>query len=343
MVNVCESYVETTEKFARDWEDLIMDNRGVKHPNEVAVIRKWRSTFRRMMNNEADWKILVVLRTELQSAVHTPVLRLKVLMSQTDQVIRKRAQKLLDFNHVRSLKASGALYIDPVLQASADDYGALNQLLIDELPLLLGSVQTFTGILMGRLIDCLNQYWYQAWHDMLLTLIPPVSPSTNLVQEYQMSMKAQETLRKMYDLSGGLKEAASRRSSIEVLKNVPLTTRDQRTKSVPTLQDISLIDFGDDEPSATKASSEGDVKQLMDLFMQTLPSAATRSCIALPTSMKLAVIYPYRALKDDELTCDMGMQLVATKQTSDGKWYFCRVLNGTKEGFVPINHCSSIS
>lgn len=105
------------------------------------------------------------------------------------QVINKRAQKLLDYDRVRGIRAKGDTP-DKASQASADAYVSINAQLVDELPKLFRLTGRYFDILIGDLAQVQANYYKQMereWQKILQRHFPGQT-TDGIIEHYQAQM-----------------------------------------------------------------------------------------------------------------------------------------------------------
>ncbi|ORZ23601.1 hypothetical protein BCR42DRAFT_318555, partial [Absidia repens] len=162
-------------EFATGLEEVYSAFGGVRvrSMNQIKEFTKMAATFRMIMSRELDTLIHGYIYSRIESFL--------LVYENPSQVISKRAQKLLDYDRVRGIKARGDVP-DKALQESADVYVSINAQLVEELPLLFDLTRQYFDIIVEDLAMVQKRYYeqtYREWNKLMQHLRQDVNTAGN--------------------------------------------------------------------------------------------------------------------------------------------------------------------
>ncbi|CAO3591430.1 unnamed protein product [Absidia cylindrospora] len=162
-------------EFATSLEEVYSAFGGVRvrSMNQIKEFTKMAATFRMIMSRELDTMIHGYIYSRIESFL--------LVYENPSQVISKRAQKLLDYDRVRGIKARGDVP-DKALQESADVYVSINAQLVEELPLLFDLTRQYFDIIVEDLAMVQKRYYeqtYREWNKLMQHLRQDVNTTGN--------------------------------------------------------------------------------------------------------------------------------------------------------------------
>ncbi|ORX53691.1 hypothetical protein DM01DRAFT_1048992 [Hesseltinella vesiculosa] len=145
----------------------------VRSMNQIKDFTSLASTFSMLMSRELD--------ASVRGYIYGRIDDFLAVYDNPTQVINKRAQKLLDYDRWRDIKARGDVP-DKVLQESADMYLSINAQLAEELPLFLDMTGQYLHLIIGDLARVQSKFYQQLireWSKLTQLFKHPFVPHTS--------------------------------------------------------------------------------------------------------------------------------------------------------------------
>ncbi|KAI8063330.1 hypothetical protein BC940DRAFT_243449 [Gongronella butleri] len=187
-----KDHFDTLLTFATSLEDVYGAFGGVRvrSMNQIKEFAELASMFSMVMSRELD--------ASVRGYIYGRIDDFLAVFENPTQVINKRAQKLLDFDRVRDIKARGDVP-DKALQESADVYSSINAQLTDELPAFLALTSQYLELIVGDLTRVQSKFYQRLareWTRLTLQFKQPFHLRASndpalfdpIVQQYQEQM-----------------------------------------------------------------------------------------------------------------------------------------------------------
>ncbi|CAO3646600.1 unnamed protein product [Cunninghamella echinulata] len=164
-VRQVKDHFDNLSVFANGLEEVYSAFGGVRvlSMERIKEFTKMATTFSMVMSRELDINI--------RGHIYSQIDDFLTVFENPTQVIHKRAQKLLDYDRVRSIKERGETP-DKSLQESADMYVSINAQLVEELPQFFKLTQQYFDIIVGKLSAVQSRFYqqcYREWEKLLST------------------------------------------------------------------------------------------------------------------------------------------------------------------------------